>query len=345
MTPTLLLVGLLLLGSAFFSATEIGVTMASRVRLRTSAEQGKRGARRAERQLAHPERAIITCLVGNTLVNVAIAAYVRAAVLDLHPFSNAAADLVATAIVVPLTLVFGEALPKALAQTYPNRTLAALAGPLELVRLVLWPLTQTSFAVAGLVRRLTRMKPELTDFVSREELKQFVALSEKHGHVDAEERELIYRIFEFWRLDPGRFVRPLGSVPCLPAATAVGVAKERMRASHLDRLVVTDAAGCDVLGVVTATALVDAPNAEPLLGFAHPPVTGQLARGVDRLLADLQRSPAQVAVVREGTRVGIVSLDDLLQHLLGRAAHGGTLPFGRSSGRAAPARGRDEQTP
>jgi putative hemolysin len=340
-----LLVALLLLASAFFSAAEIGVTMASRVRLRTQAQQGKRGAQRAERLLVHPERAIVTCLVGNTLVNVAIAAYVRAAVLHLYPFGTAAADALATAIVVPLALVFGEALPKGLAQTYPNRTLAALALPLRLVRLLLWPLTQTAFAVAGLVRRVTRMKPELTDFVSREELKLLVALSEKHGHVDPEERDLIYRIFEFWRLDPSRFVRPLESVPHAPGTTLAGEAKERMRAAHLGRLVVTDAAGQDVLGVVTATALVDAPNNAPLANYAHAPVSGQLGRGVDRLLADLQRSPAQLAVVRDPGGTGIVSLDDLLQHLLGRVPPEGELRLASAGERAPFPPGRDEQTP
>jgi putative hemolysin len=323
MTAGVLLVAFLLLASAFFSAAEIAVTMASRVRLRTRAEQGRSAARRAERLLALPERAIITCLVGNTLVNTAIAAYARAAVLHVHPFEAAAADLVAMALVVPLTLICGEALPKALAQTYPNRTLEALALPLRLVRLVLWPLTQTAFGVAGLVRRLIRMQPELTDFVSREELKQFVALSEKHGHVDAEERELIYRIFEFWRLDPARFVKPLVSVPHLPGATPAGEAKEQMRAARLDRLVVTDGTGREVLGVATAAALVNAPNGAPLADFVQPPVRAQLGRGVDRLLADLQRSPAQIAVVRDGTSAGVVTLDDLLHHLWGRTGPGG----------------------
>lgn len=318
MIPLALLIGLLLVGYAFFSAAEISVTMASRVRLRTRAEQGKLGARRAERLLARPERAIVTTLVGATLASTGIAAYVRAAVLQMASLSEPAADLVATAIVVPLSLIAGEALPKAIAQTYPNRTLTALAGPLQLVRLLLWPLTQTAFVVAGLVRSVTRLKPELTDFVSREELKQFVALSEKHGHVDAEERELIYRIFEFWRLDPQQFVRPLAEVPSLPGSTLAGAAKEHMRASRLDRLLVTDDTGTDVLGVVTATALVDAANDAALQEFLLPTVTAQPSRGVDRLLADLQRSPAQVAVVRDGGRRGVVVLDALLQHLLGR---------------------------
>jgi CBS domain containing-hemolysin-like protein len=315
-------IALLLLASAFFSSTEIAVTMASRVRLRTRAERGVRGARWAEQLLQHPERAIVTCLVGNTLVNVAAGVYARAAVLVAHPMSEAAADAIATVAVVPLVLVLGEVIPKALAQTFPNRTLAALALPLVIVRVILAPLTHSSFAVARLVRRMAHLRSDLLDFLSREELKQFVAHSEKHGHVDRDERELIYQIFEFWKLDPARFVRPLQEVPRLACTASAGAAKELMREQHLARLVVTDAAQRDVLGIVTATALLEAPNDSQLEQYVQQPVRAQLGQGVDRLLADLQRSPSQIAVVPAGRGglAGVILLDDLLQHLLGRDA-------------------------
>jgi CBS domain containing-hemolysin-like protein len=296
--------------------------MASRVRLRTRAQQGRRGAGRAERLLAHPERAIVTCLVGVNLVNIALATTARAAVLALHPFAAAAADAIATLVTVPLVLVLGEALPKALAQTYPNRTLAWFALPLHLVRWVLWPITQFSFGVAAAVRRLAGLHADPLEFVSREELKQFVAHSEKRGHVDADERELIYRIFEFWKLDPARLVRPLEAVPHVAADAPAGRAKQILREGRAARLVVTDAAGREVLGVTSATALLEAPNDAPVGRYLRAPVRLPLGRGIDRLLTELQRSPSHVAVVQGGAggTPGIILLDDVLQRLLGRDA-------------------------
>jgi CBS domain containing-hemolysin-like protein len=310
----------LLVASMFFSAAEIAATMASRVRLRTRAEQGQRGARRAEHLLEHPERPIVTCLVGNTLVNVAMATLARSMVMAIHPMEEAWADLVATAFTVPLVLVLGEALPKALAQTYPNRTLAALAVPLAVVHWVLWPLAQVAFGVARLARRLGGMRSQVFDFLSREELKQFVSHSEKQGHVDADERDLIYQIFEFWKLDPARLVQRLEAVPRTGAATPAGAVKERMRSERLHRLVVTDPAGREVLGVVTARSLLDVPNNAAVQDFVLPPVRASLAQGIDRLLTELQRSPSQTAVVKSGNDTGIIALDELLQQLLGRAA-------------------------
>ena len=308
----------LLLCSALFSATEIAVTMASRVRLRTRAERGTRGAARAERLLAHPERAIATCLVGNTLANIGMAAYGRAALVDSAGFGEVMAEVVATVVLVPLVLVIGETTPKALAQIYPNRTLSALALPLRVVHYLLWPLAQVSFGVVAVVRRVAGLRSELRDVLSREELKRFIAHSEKHGHVDESERDLIARIVEFWRADPGRFAKPVADIPHLPAHTAVGEAKEWMRARRLSRVLVIRTP-VEVTGVVTAATLVDAPNSAVLGTYAQPVVVLEPGRGADRVLAELQRSPSQVGVIHEtaGAAPRVLLLDDLLRHLLG----------------------------
>lgn len=308
----------LLLCAVFFNATEIAVTMASRVRLRTRAERGARGAARAERLLLQPERAIATCLLGNTLAQVGIAAYGRAALMDGSGFDEVTADVVTTAVLVPLVLVFGEAIPKALGQMIPNRMLSALALPLRVVEYVLWPLAQVSFAVVALVRRIAGLRSELRDVLSREELKRFIAHSEKHGHVDDTERDLIARIVEFWRADPVRFGKRIAEVPHLGAQTPVGEAKEWLRARRLSRLLVVNGPE-KVAGVVTAAALADAPNSALLGSYAQPVVALEPGHGADRVLAELQRSPSQVGVIRDagGGPPRVLLLDDLLRHLLG----------------------------
>ncbi len=319
MTLYLAAIATLLLFSALFSATEIAVTMASRVRLRTRAAGGSRSAARAERLLLHPEKAIAACLVGNTLVQCSMAALGRTALMEVGGFHTAAAEGLTTLVLVPLVLVCGETVPKALAHTYPNRTLTRLALPLQIVRWVLWPLIQVSFAIAGLVRRLAGLRPDLRDVLSREELKQFVAHSEKHGHVDRDERHLIGQIVEFWRRDPVRFARRLDALPHLSVDVFAGAAKEFMRENRLGRLVVTDSAGGDVAGVVIAAALLDAPNSARLGGYLQPVVRLAAGLGADRVLAELQRSPSQVGVQADAAQSGrlVYLLDDLLQQLLG----------------------------
>jgi len=316
----LLVVALLLLASGYFSATELAVTMASRVRLRAAAAEGRRLARLAERQLRRRDHAIALCLVGNNLVNIGIAVYSRETILEFAPMSAVTADLLATLVVVPMVLVCGEVLPKALAQSYPNRTLRFNVLPLLVFRIVLAPLLFVAIGLALVVRKLAGSRGSVLEFASREDIKQFVARSESHGHVDAEERELIGHIVEFWRLDPMQFVRPLDTVPRVSLDATSGQAKERMRAAQLTRLPVTDAAGSDVVGVVSAVGLLGADNASSVARWMTPPARVRQGTGFDRLLGDLQRSPSQLAVVEaEGRALGIVRLDDLLRRLMGAA--------------------------
>ena len=321
MTAHVIMIALLMVVAAMLSAAEISVTMANRVRLRTRAQVGQHGARRAERLLARPERAIATCLVGNNLANIAIAVYTRAAIEEGLHLGEASADVVATVVLVPMVLVCCETLPKAFAQLYPNRTLAGLAVPLEVVRWLTWPLTQVSFAVAGVVRWVARLKPELNDVLSRQELKQFVAHSEKHGRVDRDEHRLIASIVEFWRRDPQRWARRLETLPHLSADTPVGEAKAYMRARRLGRLIVSTADGGDVAGVAIAAALLEAPNAGRLAAYLQPPVRLASIESVDRVLAELQRSPSQVGVVRIAGEPAarVLVLDELLVRLFDAA--------------------------
>ena len=325
---------LLLLGSAYFSATELAITMASRVRLRAAAAEGRRLARLAERQLRRRDHAIALCLGGNNLVNVGIAVSVREALLALHPMSAAAADVWATLIVVPLVLVCGEVLPKAVAQSYPNRTLRVTVLPLQVFRVLLAPLLLVAVGLALVVRQLVGTKGSLLEFASREDIKQFVARSESHGHVDAEERDLIGHIVEFWRLDPLQFVRPLASVPRVSLVASAGEAKEVMRTARLTRLPVTDAVEEDVVGVVSAVGLLGADNGSSVARWMTPPVRARAGTGFDRLLGDLQRSPSQTAVI-EGDRhaLGVIRLDDLLHRLMGERGTEGSGPVGTSARR------------
>lgn len=321
MTELLVLMGLLLLGSAFFAGSELAVTMASRVRLRTRAARADRRARWAERLLRRRERTIAVCLVGNNLVNVALAVYGRELVLRMAPLSEAWADTLATALVVPLVLLFGEIVPKAVSQSYPNRVLVAAAAPLHATRLLLSPLLLIAIAIAELARRAVRARNRVLEFASREELKQFVVRSEVRGHVDPEERDLIHHIVEFWKLDPSAFVQPLESLVRVTSDARVGDVKETMRARATSRVIVTDPGGDLVVGVVSATGIVAMENDAPVSRPMRRPVRANPELGLERLLADLQRSPSQTAVVvQPDGSTGIIRLDDLLHRLLGEAA-------------------------
>jgi CBS domain containing-hemolysin-like protein len=326
----LLLLGLLL-ASAFFSGTEIAATMSSRVRLRTRAERGSRLAGVALRQIDRRANTIALCLVGSNLVSVALGVYGREAMASWLALGPVAADTVTPLVMVPLVLVFGEIVPKAVAQMYPNRTLIAMTPGLLVTRVLLAPLFWLCVLFSELTRRLARIRADVLPFASREELKQFVARSEVRGFVEPQERELIHHIVEFWKLDPRMFVRGLHEVPHLEAGMRVRDAARQMCAGRVARLVVVRDGG--VIGVVRAAKLLVADPGDRIENHLEPPVQLQGLDGLDRILAAMQESPAQTGVLPvPGAGAGVVLMDDLVDALVGRRR---AAPVARTAGAAA----------
>ncbi len=200
--------------------------------------------------------------------------------------------------------------------------------------MLLSPLLLVAVGIAELARRAVRAHTRILEFATREELKQFVARSEVRGHVDSEERGLIHNIVEFWKLEPRTFVQPLESVTRITSDARIGDAKELIRERGVSRLVVTDPDGTHVDGVLSAPSIVALDNDTPVSHAMRRPVRANLSLGLDRLLADLQRSPSHVAVVSSAAgQTGIIRLDDLLRALLGEASGAGRARV-TSSGRS-----------
>ena len=329
----LLILGLLL-GSAFFSGTEIAATMSSRVRVRTRADHGSRLAGLALRQINRRASTIALCLVGNNLVSVALGVYGREAMATWLALGPVAADTLTPLVMVPLVLVCGEIVPKAVAQMYPNRTLIAMTPALLVMRVLLAPLYGLALLFSEVARRLARVRGDVLPFASREELKQFVARSEVRGFVEPQERELIHHIVEFWKLDPRMFVRGLHEVPHLEAGTRVRDAARQMCERRAARLVVVrDGA---VIGVVRAARLLVADPLDRVESHIEPPVQLQGLDGLDRILAAMQESPAQTGLLVPGAGAGVVLMDDLVDALVGRRSATPATPTPGAAARAAP---------
>jgi putative hemolysin len=317
----LLLVALLLLGSAFFAGSELAVTMSQRARLRTYSANGSWAARAALKLREHPERAIALCLVGNNLANVGVAVFGRQALVQRWSLGEVAADVVTMLVLVPLVLILGEIVPKAVSQINPDRALVFLALPLLAIGVLLSPVLVLAILVAQVVRLMVGLRSRPLAFASRDELKKVLAHSVSSGHVAVGERDLIHRIVEFWKMDLQPLMRPLRDIATLPEGSSMQQVREFMRHNRLSRLPIVKADGSNIVGVLTATRLLSADNTAPIGRYLQEPVRVAAGVQLSELMTALQKSPSQIAVIeRPGPGVTVVLLDDLLNSLLGREA-------------------------
>ena len=147
-----ILIALMLVCSAFFSAAETSFSTVNRIRLRNYADSGNKKALRALKIAEKYDKAITAILIGNNLVNIASTAIGTALFTALFSENGIA---VATVVMTVLVLVFGEILPKSVAKENAEAFAMAFAAPLYGIMVVLTPLMWLFSKLKGAVSKLT----------------------------------------------------------------------------------------------------------------------------------------------------------------------------------------------
>jgi len=315
---SLLLIVLCVLVSAFFSAAEIAFIAANRVRLRHLAEQGSRLARGLMAAFQHPERLLSTAMMGVTIAHVSASALTTALFLA---WLGGQASFWATVILTPLMLVFGEVLPKTLAQ--PRATAVALRT-FDALRGAAWLLAPLVGTANVVVRAMLRGlgHPERRDpFVSREDLRLLVE-TDPVGTTDVreEEREMIEGIFDLVETSVREIMVPLVDVVAVPEEATVAEAVLRIRESGHSRLPVYRERIDHVVGVVTALDILHrGTEGETVKTLARPAHYVPSTKRINDLLAEMQRHRLQLAVVVDeyGGSEGVVSVEDIVEEIVG----------------------------
>jgi len=320
------LIGLLLLFSlsAFFSASETALFSLSRLRLQRLAQTEPRRGGRALKLLERPTRTIVTILIGNNLVN--ITASVTATALVLHVWGAQKAWL-APLLMLPLILVFGELIPKMLAVTHAERVLYLISRPLELFSLLITPLQAVLKRVVDICLRVLGVSAALSPSgVSEEDFKVILDVGRQEGVVESTEHKMIERVLAFAEV-PVRQVMTLRSdMFCLDISLSFGEAVAAVTKAAFSRIPIYQDTIDRIVGILNAKDLlrfkVGGSPPPTLSSLLHPPFFIPETTRVDALLKEFQRRGRHLAIVvnEYGATAGLVTLEDLLEELVGEIA-------------------------
>ena len=195
---SIILIGICILLSAFFSSSEAAYLALERVRLAHLVNTNKPGARRVSAMVEHPERLLSTILFGNNLVNVAFTALVTVVALNIFGEQNEAlATIVATVVGTGLLLVFGETIPKTIAVHQSERLSFWYSRPLLLLERLFWPVVIVLQGLARLITRLLGVSPQERDSITEGELLTLIDIGEAEGTFEPSEAELLRDVFRF----------------------------------------------------------------------------------------------------------------------------------------------------
>lgn len=314
-SAVLALLVLCVLVEGFFSGSEIAIVSADRLALRHQADAGRKGATLALQLLERPTWLLGTCLIGTNLCTITGATLAAVLVARHLGLPEAAAVL----FFWPLTLTFGELVPKAVYQHHADRIAPVVVYPLRLLTFVFAPALWVFDGLTRLFRGAANGGPPP---VTREEIRLLLDDAPQAASTDIRpvDQALIKRVFQFTESVVEDAMKPLIEVVAVPATTTVAQTARRMAISGHSRLPVYRDRVDQIVGMVLHQDVLAAKDWNaPVRSVMRPVMFVPETKRVDELLVELRRQRAHLAVAVDeyGGAVGIITIEDLLEEIVG----------------------------
>ena len=311
-----LVIFLMILLSAAFSAMETAFSSLNRTRMKTLAEKGERRAELVCRLVEKYDQLISTILIGNNIVNIVAASL--STVLFVHLCGDVGVT-VSTVVITVVVLVFSEITPKSVAKDCPEKA-AMLFAPF--LRALIWLMTPINYVFTRwkqIVSGSLHLRAE--EKVSQDELLMLVEEVQESGSIDQNEGELLKNAIEFTDQDAESILTHRIDLVAVPQDAPKEEIARTFSESKVSRILVYGRNIDNILGVIHLKDFYDGMGItqKPVGEIVSPVIFVLKNEKVSDLLRTLQKNKAQLAVVLDeyGGTYGIVTMEDILEELVG----------------------------
>ena len=301
--------------SAFFSASETAFTSANRIKLKNLVNEGNRRAERCLALLDDYDRLLTTILIGNNLVNILSSAICTWLFTLLF---GPVGVIVATVFMLVVLLILGEVTPKTLAKSNPEAIAMRFSKALSILTVIFKPISTIFIGLSRILSRNKEESPTLTE----EELVVMIDEIEGEGTLEKSESDLIKSAIEFDDKQISEILTPRVDVVGIDKNASMEELKDLFISSGFSRIPLFDGTIDKIIGVVYAKDFYqryfenkDTKIEDLMRPVKFLPETATVAKA----LTEIQKSMVQMIVVVDsyGGTVGIVSLEDVLEELVG----------------------------
>ncbi len=315
------LIVLLLMGSGFFSSSEIALFSLPAHQIDAMVEQGKRGARAVQTLKEDPHRLLVTILVGNNMVNITMSS-ISTTIVGFY-FDPGAAVLVSSFGITSMVLIFGESAPKSYAVENTELHARRVARGLTVVEKVLWPLITLFYYLTTLVNKVTGGNASIeSTYVTREEIRNMIKTGEREGILEEEEREMLQRTLRFTDATAKEVMTPRLDVAGISTDASVEDAIDHCIRSGHARLPAYEGSLDNVVGVFDVREL-DASNDDfadlDVGAVVEPTLHVPESKNVDDLLSEMRENRMHMVIVIDefGATEGIITMEDMTEEIVG----------------------------
>jgi putative hemolysin len=319
--PQVILMVFLLFCSAFFAGSETALMAVSRVRLRQMEGKHRRRVKIVEGILEKPEKLIVSILLGNNLVNIAMSAIATAIAISL--WGDAGIAYVTAALTV-MILIFADITPKVYAKYHSDRisilTAPALRVVMTIFRPVVFVLTYIAQKILLLIGiDIARAKRPL---VTEAEVKALIDIGCEDGNITAEEKRILSRVFTLNDKTVGDVMVPGNRMVTLSSDDSIDQALKTIKRHGYSRYPVIRGGNREIIGFVHAKDLLGEAGSRKLGSMkrlVRPAYFVPEGKKIDSQLRSFKSRKLHQAVIldEKGGAAGLITLEDILEQMVG----------------------------
>lgn len=317
----LLIILVFLILKGFFSGSEIAMVNSDKLKLRHMAKTGNRGAQKVLNFYKTPDVILGTTLVGTNIATVTISTMGALLFIDLF---GAAGDIIAVVIFTPFLLILGEIVPKSVYQQKADIIATYIIYPLRFFSILYAPVIFVFSRIARLFTRLVGGNIQTKDgFITREELRTLLEISETSAQSRRFDKEKVRRIIRFADTTVGEALIPLAEVVGIHDGATMQEAMNTAWRTGFNRLPVYKANMTNIHGILTLDtwAMLDPETAKrPISEFVTKSMFISPKQTIDQVLPLLQSRPKDhmaVVVDEFGSATGILTMEDIFEEVVG----------------------------
>ena len=312
-----IIIAVLVILSAFCSASETAFTGANRIRLKNKAEEGSKSASVALKVIERYDKFLTTILIGNNIVNIATSSI--ATILCVELFSEHG-PVIATAATTVIVLIFGEIIPKTIAKGNAEGMCLIFGRIIWVLMIIFTPVSAIFLLLQKGVSKLFIRKPEVT--VTEQELMHIIDEIEGEGVLEKQESTLVRNALEFDETTAEQIMQPRVNVVGIDIHDSIETVSEKFKSEAYTRLPVYEKSLDHIIGVISYRDFTQ----KVLEGrdFSMREIVSDIMyipslMHISELLKKMQREKEHIAVVVDqyGGTAGIVTMEDVLEELVG----------------------------
>lgn len=320
-----IIIVILIMLSAFFSATETAFSSVNKIRLKHLANEGNKRAEKALHLQDSFDKVLTTILVGNNIVNICSASLATVVCNELFAerYGTGTAAVISTVVMTVIVLIFGEITPKSFAKESAEKWALFSTPMLSFFMMLLAPVTWLFMQLKKAMSKLIKSSDEQPS-VTEDELKYIIDEIEDEGVLEEQEGELVRSALEFDETSVEQILIPRVKVVAVEKDESIEKIKEIFLSERYSRLPVYENTIDNIIGIIHEKdffklMMDEGEDAKSISGIIQKAIFISEMRPISEILREMQKNKIHMAIVKDqyGGTSGIVTLEDIIEELVG----------------------------